>query len=117
MADYIERQRVYKKITEMEEIARNRYRDTPWDSPARERYMAQLNERTALKHMIADEPAANVREDVQGKWIKSHWRGSTSCANCSVCDFEAQHSEFRGVQKYYKICPNCGARMVGGGEQ
>lgn len=62
-------------------------------------------------------PAANVREDVQGKWIKSHWRGSTSCANCSVCDFEAQHSEFRGVQKYYKICPNCGARMVGGGER
>lgn len=92
MADYIERQAALRAVNEF-------FHDPKVD--------------IALNAV----PAANVREDVQGKWIKSHWRGSTSCANCSVCDFEAQHSEFRGVQKYYKICPNCGARMVGGCER
>lgn len=100
MADYIERQ-----------AALDALRDVTNDQncPA---FIA-----ATVEQILTEAPAANVREDVQGKWIKSHWRGSTSCANCSVCDFEAQHSEFRGVQKYYKICPNCGARMVGGREQ
>lgn len=79
-----------------------------------EEYGMALDE---LAELCKAKQEGRLREDVQGKWIKSHWRGSTSCANCSVCDFEAQHSEFRGVQKYYKICPNCGARMTGGAGQ
>lgn len=108
MADYIERQLIYKKISEMEETAMNRYLCTPWDSPAKELYRAQLNERTALKHIIADEPAANVREDVHGKWeivTGSNGKEYMVCTNCRVTqDFTA----------LFTYCPNCGARMDGG---
>lgn len=111
MADYIERQAIYKKIAEMEETAMDRYLDTPWDSPARERYRAQLNERTALKHIIADEPSANVREDVQGKWETNSDRPDTLI--CSVCG--AGYDVWK--HDPHNFCPNCGARMVGGGER
>lgn len=56
-------------------------------------------------------PAADVAEVRHGKWVHPHWYNDVSCANCSECGFEAQHREYRGVQKYYKICPNCGARI------
>ena len=46
-----------------------------------------------------------------GKWVKAHWKNSVSCANCSICGFEAYHYDFQGVQKTYNYCPNCGARM------
>lgn len=107
MADYIGRQSVYEKIAKMEETARNRYCDTPFNSPAKERYRAQLNERTALKHMIADEPAANVREDVHGEWID--FRGKPQCFNCKAV----------WPEDYYQhnFCPRCGARMTGGIEE
>lgn len=107
MADYIERQAIYKKIAEMEESARNCYLDTPWDSPARERYRTQLNERTALKHMIADEPAANVREDLQGEWLDTG--DHTQIRYCSQCGVE--FNLYAYCKSYYNFCPNCGARM------
>lgn len=114
MADYIERQAIYKKIAEMEETARNRYLDTPWDSPARERYRAQLNERTALKHIIADEPSANVREDVHGEWIKERTFNGLHYVKCNKCGYkEYDHVKYTR----FNFCPNCGARMAGGGEQ
>lgn len=46
-----------------------------------------------------------------GRWVRPHWRNSVSCADCSECGAEAHHAEYRGVQKYYRWCPNCGARM------
>lgn len=49
-----------------------------------------------------------------GHWTNAHWRNSTHCMECSVCGGEAQHREFRGVKKYYSICPHCGAKMDGG---
>ena len=58
-----------------------------------------------------ERPIADITPILRGRWISPHWRGSTSCANCSECGFEAQHSDFKGVQKYYKFCPNCGAKM------
>lgn len=60
---------------------------------------------------IADFPAADVEPVVHGKWVKAHWKNSVSCANCSICGFEAYHYDFRGVQKTYDYCPNCGAQM------
>lgn len=111
MNEYIEKNALYKKIAELEELARNRYLDTPSNSPACARYMAQLDERTRFKHMIYDSPAADVEEVKHGKWVKPHWRNSVSCANCSICGAEAYHYDFHGVQKTYRYCPNCGAKM------
>ena len=54
MDNLIDRAELYKHIAELEELARNRVCDTPTNSPAYMRYVAQLNERTYLKHGIAD---------------------------------------------------------------
>lgn len=56
-------------------------------------------------------PAADVEEVKHGKWVEPHWRNSVSCANCSICGAEAYHYDFHGVQKTYRYCPNCGAKM------
>ena len=72
--------------------------------------------REAIKKIVQDCPTAEFAEVRHGEWVHLHWHNSTSCADCSECGFEAQHSEFRGVQKYYKLCPNCGAKMDGGNE-
>lgn len=56
-------------------------------------------------------PAADAAEVKHGKWVKPHWRNSVSCANCSICGAEAYHYDFHGVQKTYRYCPNCGAKM------
>ena len=56
-------------------------------------------------------PATDVEEVKHGKWVEPHWRNSVSCANCSICGAEAYHYDFHGVQKTYRYCPNCGAKM------
>lgn len=60
---------------------------------------------------IMEMPATDVAPIVYGKWIIPHWRNSTYCAYCSVCGEEAQHGEYKGIQKYYKFCPYCGAKI------
>lgn len=62
MKEYIEKNKLYKMVAEKEETARKWTLDTPTNSPAYMRYVAQLNERTAFKHMVADIPAADVVE-------------------------------------------------------
>ena len=56
MNDLISRKYLYDKMSEKEELARQRVLDTPTHSPAYLRYVAQFNERTALKHEIAEAP-------------------------------------------------------------
>lgn len=81
MADeYISKAELYKQIAEKEELARNRYLDTPstlpvpiFVNPSYERYMAQLNERTAFKHMVADFPPADVVRVVRCKDCKHYY--------------------------------------------
>ena len=63
--------------------------------------------------MVISFTAADVVPVVHGKWVKAHWKNSVSCANCSICGFEAYHYDFQGVQKTYNYCPNCGAKMDG----
>lgn len=64
-----------------------------------------------VRQNILDIPASDVAPVRHGRWIRPHWRNSVSAADCSECGAEAQHIEYRGVQKYYKNCPSCGARM------
>ena len=54
MAELIYKGALYNKVAELEETARNRVLDTPTNSPCYIRYASQMNERTALKHLIAD---------------------------------------------------------------
>ena len=69
--DLISRSAIYNKIAELEELARSRVLDTPTNSPCYQRYIAQLHERTALKHLIANEPAAYDVDKVAEKIRKA----------------------------------------------
>lgn len=103
MAEYIEREALYRKICELEELARNRYLDTPSNSPAYPRYMAQMNERTALKHLVFDMPAADVVPVRHGYWDEN--------GRCTAC---GGHAPFWCMAStYYKspFCHECGAKM------
>ena len=60
MTEYTDKSALYEKIAQLEELARNRYLETPSNSPAYPRYTAQMQERTALKHLIADFPAVDA---------------------------------------------------------
>lgn len=59
MNEYINKADLYSEIAKLEELARDRYLDTPSESPVFVRYQSQLNECTNLKHLIADTPAVD----------------------------------------------------------
>lgn len=59
MSEYINKSDLYNEISKLEKLARDRYLDTPIESPVFVRYQSQLNERTNLKHLIADFPAVD----------------------------------------------------------
>ena len=66
------------------------------------------NNCTIIPVKVACVPAADVAPVRHGKWIKE--KGSLwSLANCSICG----KLTVEGDASY---CPNCGARMDGGGE-
>ena len=114
MTEYIDKSALYEKIAQREELARNRYLDTPTNSPCYSRYMAQLNERTALKHLIANFPAAEVAPVAHGRWIHSRYEDCCEqfeLVKCSQCNHEAYAIAFYVRNGNY--CPNCGARMDG----
>lgn len=116
MIEYIERNSLYKEIAELEELARDRVLDTPINSPAYRTYLAQLNERTMLKHKICDTPKADVAPVAHGKWV---WKQGI-CEDefyllCSCCKMPAisRQDEENGMESYIacKFCPQCGASM------
>lgn len=109
--EYIDKGRLYQKIAELEEIARTRYLDTSSDDPEYERYMAQMNERTSFKHLVADFPAADVAEVVHGEWIECDcYDPRDTWIKCNLCG----HGTTILMSKKYNYCPNCGAKMDGG---
>ena len=68
---------LYAKLQEHEELARKRVWDTastlPFPNnlnPAYTRYLAQLDERTALKHMVADVPTIAQPEIIRCRECK-----------------------------------------------
>lgn len=109
MTEYIEKDLIYKKVAEMEELARNRYLDTPSNSPVYARYLAQLQERTSLKFFIAEIPAADVAPVRHGRWtFEAATENTLSRIKCNICGWWTLDPSVDGV---YKYCPNCGAKM------
>lgn len=60
-----------------------------------------------IAKIISDIPAADVAPVVHGEWryVGSNWE-------CSNCLFPVYSQS-----KFYRYCPQCGARMEGGGSE
>lgn len=62
-----------------------------------------------VKAIIDNQPAADVKEVVHGKWIET---GKTnSKAVCSECGRNAEYQTVNNVWEYENYCPHCGAKM------
>lgn len=107
MSEYIEREVLYKKLLELEALARARVIDTPTTSPEYQRYSAQLTERNAIRHMIAEIPAADVAPVIHGRWITPHGTPVPHCSECCVWG----NTNLYGGYSTPKFCPNCEAKM------
>ena len=112
MAEYIDKSALYEKIAQLEELARNRYLETPSSNPCCSRYMTQLNERTVYKHIIADFPAADVAPVRHGKWTSIGYDCGENEYQCSEC----RRTEWRESADDMKFCMFCGAMMDGGAD-
>lgn len=81
--EYLDKAELYETIAELEDLARQRVLDTPFNSPAYSRYLAQLQERTNLKHKIYDMPVADVVPVVRCRDCK-HYDGKWFCNICGI---------------------------------
>lgn len=113
MGDLISRKSLYERIAKLEESARKDFCDSP--DILR---MGVLNERTAIKHMIMDEPDATDdrrtgywKYDENGNdWGIGAWRCSEcGCKNDNLRGGKNMHPSVYAGSKY---CPHCGVRMV-----
>ena len=108
MAEYIEREAI------SEEIRKYYYKNPPNFSYG-EGFDRGLDR---AQRAILDAPAADVAPVVHGRWKEMHYEGGildgTNFDRCSVCGYERVFDDpaFKTVFKY---CPNCGAKMDGGG--
>lgn len=120
MGRLIDADALYTKVQESEELARKRVLDTETTlpcptnlNPAYTRYLAQMDERTKLKHMIADAPTVHPEPPKRGKWVRHYIRPNVFKDlywHCSECGYLETYSY---ADRYYKFCPRCGAYMGG----
>lgn len=67
-----------------------------------------------LDEILMECKAADVAPVVHGSWIlERDPAGKAVCYHCSACDSDGCHTSVRIA---YKYCPNCGAKMGGGGK-
>ena len=125
--------KLYNKLAEAEEEARKTFLEALPGDPFADIYQAKMNERTALKHMVADEPAADVAPVVHGLPIlryrpeRYEWYEATGLNEngeplyvkrvridekswamyCPACGK-------RLCSRFNNYCPHCGAKMDGG---
>ena len=100
MAEYIDKQKVLK-------LMRYAWDENGWDT-----------EYGWLRQHIADEPAADVRENVRGEWIHKYTHESLHDRTgiwCSACGRDAlQDSEGYYIEDCETdFCPHCGADLRG----
>lgn len=116
MAEYIDKNKLYENIAHLEEVARRKFLDTMSGDVEKELYRAQLSERTGIKHMIIDMPAADVAPIMHGKWLDEDFPEKTATVHgfaiCSACG-NLSHKAEHGYNILSKYCPNCGAKMDG----
>lgn len=111
---------LYKAMQDVEELARRRVLDTestlPYPTnlnPAYTRYLAQMDERTKAKEMVADAPTVDAVPVVHGRWeTVEDWDGDEHY-QCSECGAEFVLIEGTPNDNDYLYCPHCGARMDG----
>lgn len=94
MADYIERQAALDALRDV---------TNEQNCPA---FIA-----ATVEQILTEAPAANVREDVQGKWLEPD-APIVCAAKCSVCG-NTEYLDYGGQEEGWNFCPNCGARMGG----
>ena len=63
----------------------------------------------ALKRMIDNAPTVDAVEVVHGRWIDTPHAYGFVTPRCSAC------LQFSKYHEKYDYCPNCGAKMDGGG--
>ena len=103
MDEYIEREAISEKI-------RKYYYKNPPNFSYGEGFDRGLDR---AQRAILDAPAANVAPVRHGRWIDAYPDIEPNpmfmYGICSKCGFE------QGISKYLSYCPNCGAKMDGGG--
>ena len=117
MPRLIDADALYEQLKQDEEMARNRVLDTesslPYPNnlnPSYTRYVAQMDERTRLKHMVADAPT--IGECKRGRWKRRIVdSGFNADWVCSECKYRVK-TDFVN----YNFCPHCGADMRQGGQ-
>lgn len=77
-----------------------------------EEYGMTLNE---LAELCKAKQGGRLREDVKGKWLPpdSHIVCAVKCSACGETEYLDEPDQY----EYWNFCPNCGARMAGGGER
>lgn len=124
MGRLIDADALYTKVQEGEELARKRVLDTettlPYPTnlnPAYTRYLAQMDERTTLKDMIADAPTVHPEppKRMRGRWNTYYHGGTDFSYSCAQCGYSAPFDMKGGkiFQKKWNYCSNCGAYMGG----
>lgn len=95
MAEYIEREAVFKIVTDM-------ICDCKVTHKGR-----------AIRRNIKQLPVADVVEVRHGEWIDSETNEGAVCSLCKSF-FDSYYGFFADEQ--FKYCPNCGAKMDGKGD-
>ena len=108
---------LYKAMQDAEELARRRVRDTestlPYPTnlnPAYTRYLAQMDERTKAKKMVADAQTVDAVPVRRGRWKHKKDLKQFFCDQCGEPSLTEDDVYFYDME-FPNFCPNCGAKM------
>ena len=117
MGRLIDGDALYKAMQDAEDLARQRVLDTestlPYPNnlnPSYTRYLAQMDERTKAKEMVADAPTVDAVPVRHGHWIYH-----PECVADGECGYECSACGM-GSDVDYPFCMRCGADMRKDGE-